>query len=171
MVRFLIEHICKIYVREFHNDYGANSHTDKYEQLFIILQYIYKYIYIHNIDIRKETFASDSRDVSVCFLVTKDIYLITPVYWFTNDMVNTLSPGYLKLFSGFNIIFVELLEYCNFIDHKIKKLSCDTTVKHNMVNLKLKLRKSNQVLGLKPTRENSCTYAPNIVVFVRQAIM
>ena len=45
----------------------------------------------------------------------------------------------MKIFYGFKNTLVEPLEYGGFIDHSIKKLSCDTTVEDNMDYLKLNL--------------------------------
>ena len=47
----------------------------------------------------------------------------------TKLYIQYLSPGYMKLLSGFKSTLVEKLEYCDFTDHLRKKFSCATIVK------------------------------------------
>ena len=67
--------------------------------------------------------------VSVFFPGTNDIYVISLMNWVPNDTTNTMSPGEMKLLSGFNITLVEPLEYCDFIGNSRNIFSCATTVK------------------------------------------
>ena len=70
----------------------------------------------------------------------------------------------MKLFSVFKSTLVEPLEYFDFIDRAIKKLSCDTTVKNNLYYLKLNLIRTAKIVRSKSKIENWCTYAPIISV-------
>ena len=115
-----------------------------------------------------EAFVSGDGYVCVRLSVTNYIYFISNVCWVPNNKNNTFSPVYLKLFFVFKRTLVEPLQYCDFIDHSIKKSSYDTTVKNNMDYLKLKLIKTTQVLVSKPKRENRCTYAPTIAIFFQR---
>ena len=103
-------------------------------------------------------------DVSVRFLGINDIFVVATMYWITNYTSSTMHPVYMKSLSRFKITLVYPLAYFYFIEHSRNKFSCDTTVKNNLYNLKLKVLKPTQVLGYKTNRSNRCTYEPAIVV-------
>ena len=125
----------------------------------------FKYRYICDPDMWEEALYLGIRDVSVHFLGTNYIFMITPVCWVTNYMTNNLYPGSIKLFSGFKITLARPLKYCNFIDHFGKQYSCFAIIKNNLAYLKLKLIKPNQVLGSRSKRANMFTSAPTTTVF------